>query len=94
MSKDKVNEELELGKVEVIPPEGELIIHQASEESMLCVNEGPSDIVFTLNSGCDEVLRICEDGSFYVRGKKVIKDIEVYNGFVDFLKGTGCYKGE
>jgi hypothetical protein len=94
MSKDKVNEELELGKVEAIPPEGELRIHDASEESSTLVSELSGDIVFTLNNGCDEALRICEDGSFYVRDKKVIKDIEVYNGFVDFLKGVGCYKGE
>ena len=94
MSKDKVNQELELGKVEVIPPEGELIIHDASEESSFHIDEGgASSIVFTPN-GCDEVLRIEPDGSFYVHGKKVIKDIEVYNGFVDFLKGMGCYKGE
>ncbi len=87
-------EELELEKVETMPHEGDLIIHDASDEPLTLVGEGPSDIVFTLNNGCDEVLRICEDGSFYVKGKKVTKDIEVYNGFVDFLKGTGCYKGE
>lgn len=91
MSKDKVNEELELGVVDLMAPEGELIIHDVSDEPASLVNECPTDIVFTLNNGCDEVLRIEANGSFYVRGKKVTKDIEVYNGFVDFLKGVGCY---
>jgi len=89
--KDKVNLELELGEVEEIPPEGELIIHDASEESSMRLNEAPTNVVFTPN-GVDEVLRIESDGSFYVHGKKVTEDIEVYNGFVDFLKGVGCYK--
>lgn len=87
-------EELELGKAEIIPPEGELIMHDASDEPVTLLNECPGDIVFTLNNGSEEALRIEADGSFYVKGKKVIKDIEVYNGFVDFLKGMGCYKGE
>lgn len=95
MSKDKVNIELELGKIEVMPPEGELRIHDASEQSEILkinVDEAPTNIVFTLN-GREEALRIESDGSFYVKGKKVTKDIEVYNGLVDFLKGMDCYRG-
>ena len=85
-------EELELGVVGIMPREGELRMHEATEnESVIQVDKPPTNIVFTLNNGCDEALRIEADGSFYVRGKKVIKDIEVYNGFVDFLKGVGCY---
>lgn len=38
-----------------------------------------------------EVLKICNDGSFYVRGKKIKEDIEVYNAFVKFLTEGGYY---
>lgn len=51
-----------------------------------------SDIVFSVNNGV-EMLKICEDGSFYVKGKKVVEDIEVYKGFVEFLKEAGHYPG-
>jgi hypothetical protein len=49
-----------------------------------------SDITFSVNNG-EEMLKICADGSFYVKGKKVVEDIEVYKGFVEFLKSAGHY---
>jgi len=49
-----------------------------------------TDITFSANNG-EESMKICADGSFYVRGKKVTEDIEVYNGFVKFLKESGFY---
>lgn len=49
-----------------------------------------NDIIFY--NGEEEIIKLAADGSFYVKGKKVIKDIEVYNGFVTFLKGVGCYQ--
>jgi hypothetical protein len=51
-----------------------------------------NDIIF-FTSG-EEIIKLAADGSFYVKGKKVIEDIEVYNGFVTFLKGVGCYKND
>ena len=46
---------------------------------------------FIFFSGKKEVLKITSDGEFYVNGNLVTKDIEVYEGFVDFLRGQGCY---
>lgn len=48
----------------------------------------------TFSNGGEEIVKLAADGSFYVKGKKVIEDIEVYNGFVTFLKGVGCYKND
>ena len=48
------------------------------------------DIIFSVNGG-EEVLKICEDGSFLVRGTKVKEDIKIYSAFVEFLKGAGYY---
>ena len=56
--------------------------------------EEKEEITFTLDSGSIEAMKIGADGSFYVRGKKVTEDIEVYNGFVNFLKDAGYYKKE
>lgn len=39
-----------------------------------------------------EIIKLAADGSFYFKGKKVTEDIEVYNGFVTFLKEAGHYK--
>lgn len=50
-----------------------------------------ADITFSVNNGT-EVLKVCENGDFFVRGNKVTTDKEVYDGFVDFLKGSGYYK--
>lgn len=56
-------------------------------------NSDLCDIIFSVSSGEEEieVLKICEDGSFYVKGKKVAEDIKVYEGFVEFLKEAGHY---
>jgi hypothetical protein len=49
----------------------------------------PSDISFFTNGS--EILKICGNGDFVVKGKKVASDKKVYEGFVDFLKETGYY---
>ncbi len=51
------------------------------------------DIIFYINGGTTEMLKIGGDGSFYVKEKKVVEDIEVYNAFVEFLKDAGHYPG-
>jgi len=51
-------------------------------------------ITFTLDDGAIEVIKIDADGSFYVKGKKVTEDIELYNAFVNFFKDAGYYKKE
>jgi len=62
-----------------------------SEEKFTIQDHQTSDISFHVDEGLTEVLKICQDGSFYVRGKKVTEDIDVYNGFVDFLRSAGFY---
>jgi len=49
-----------------------------------------TDITFSTDD-YEEVLKITVDGSFYVKGNKVTEDIQVYNAFVEFLKGAGYY---
>ena len=44
----------------------------------------PGDIVFSVDGG-KEMLRICADGTFTVKGKPVAEDIEIYIGMRDFL---------
>lgn len=54
--------------------------------------------------GDKEMFRIEENGDFYVKGKKVIRDVEVYQGLRSFLiesghirkvnKGDGKYNGQ
>lgn len=51
-----------------------------------------NDIIFYI--GGEEIVKLADDGSFYVKGKKVIEDIELYNGFMTFLKGVSCYKND
>ncbi len=48
---------------------------------------GGSDSTFS-NGNC-KIMEIKTNGDFLVKGKLVKKDIEVYNAFVEFLKGTG-----
>jgi hypothetical protein len=52
---------------------------------------GEGEIVFSVEND-PEILSITPDGEFYVRGKKVTEDIEVYRAFVEFLKAAGHYK--
>jgi len=40
----------------------------------------------------EERIKICEDGTFLVNGKKVTEDIELYHAFVRFFKDYGVYK--
>lgn len=49
-----------------------------------------NDITFYQDK--QEVLRICTNGDFFVKGAKAANDQKVYEGFVDFLKGAGFYK--
>jgi len=59
------------------------------EELDLCTE--PSDISFYVGENNIEALKICANGDFLVHGKKVKNDIDVYNGFVNFLKEAGHY---
>ena len=47
-------------------------------------------IKFKVNHG-EQVMRVESDGTFFVNGRKVKKDIEVYNGMVKFLRDAGYY---
>ena len=49
------------------------------------------DIIFLHNNGENEILKICANGKFYVKGKEVIEDIKVYEAMVEFLKQAGFY---
>jgi len=55
--------------------------------------EGLDEITFsiTLNEMPFEVIRVDTNGDIFVKGKKIVQDIEVYHGLITFLKGAGCY---
>ena len=40
----------------------------------------------------NEVLRLCENGDIFVKGKKVINDLEVVDGMRELLKLNGTIK--
>ena len=51
----------------------------------------PSHDISFFPDGKTESLKICENGDFIVKGKKVVDDKKVYKAFVDFLKQAGTY---
>jgi hypothetical protein len=51
-------------------------------------------ITFCVGESSQEAMRICADGKFFVYGREVTQDREVYEGFVRFLKESGYYQGE
>jgi hypothetical protein len=58
----------------------------------LCSIEGTivdPDITF-FNEGTESI-RISSDGKFYVMGKEIKEDIELYNAFVKFFQQMGLY---
>ncbi len=51
-----------------------------------------SEIIFNIEEAePPEVMRVDADGKFFVHGREVTTDIEVYNGLVEFLKRADCY---
>ena len=66
---------------------GKTIIGAKINRSTLSENQ----IKFYLN-GHEEVIKILPNGEFYYYGNLVTEDIEIYNAFVKFLTGAGCYK--
>lgn len=46
-------------------------------------------IIFSNNN--IEALKICGNGDFYIKGKKIINDMKVYKGIVEFLRDAGYY---
>ena len=56
---------------------------------------------FGMSNPCSEIifytkdqavaLKICDNGDFHIKGKKVTNDKQVYEGFVDFLRDSGHY---
>jgi len=48
----------------------------------------PNTIVFHTNHGVTEVLKFCENGDIYVKGKLVENDKEVVEGIREFLKSV------
>jgi hypothetical protein len=49
-----------------------------------------NDITFFVNDD-EEIIKICGDGNFYVKGKLVDNDAELYKAFVKFFKEVGVY---
>lgn len=54
-------------------------------DSYIQVPEMESNFSF-LDQDSKEMLRICKNGDFIVKGKKVINDIEVYEVFKEWLE--------
>jgi hypothetical protein len=52
-----------------------------------------SEISFIIDEAVPpEVMKVQADGKFFVHGREVTTDIEVYNGLVEFLKRADCYE--
>lgn len=52
-----------------------------------------NSITFCVGEPSQEAVRICADGKFFVYGREVTEVLEVYEGFVRFLKESGHYPG-
>lgn len=63
----------------------------ANGDSKFTIQSVPADINFYTHG--EERLRIAEDGGFYVNGKLVTTDIEVYQGMKNWLASVGLMKG-
>jgi hypothetical protein len=59
-------------------------------ETMSDENNEHGEIIFSVRDH-EEVLRITSTGKFYVKGKEVVEDIEIYRGLLEFLKEGGYY---
>lgn len=55
------------------------------------VDVAPSSFVFS-DAEHKEVIRIETNGDFYIKGKLVTNDLEIYKAMVRFLQGAGCYE--
>ena len=53
----------------------------------------PNDSEVTFYHNGEESIKLTK-GGFYVKGKKVAEDKQIYDAFVDFLKQTGTYREE
>jgi hypothetical protein len=51
--------------------------------------EDPECINFIIEN--DEIIKICADGKFIVKGKEVTEDDKLYDAFVEFFKDSGYY---
>jgi hypothetical protein len=69
----------------------ESLIVGATTNSLIGSTTPSHNIVFHPN-GSDEAIKICENGDFFVKGKKVTNDKKLYKAFVDFFSGMGLYK--
>jgi len=60
-----------------------------NQGSISLATNAPADIEFYTNNIV--FLKICQNGDFLVKGKKVKNDKKIYDGFVEFLKSAGYY---
>lgn len=54
-------------------------------------NPGANDIVFVVANGLIEILRFCANGDIFVKGRKIVNDQEIVEGFRSFLKLSNQY---
>jgi len=74
-----------------MPPESEKEDQEIFYDTdLLDIDTTPGDISFYVDNTVEK-LKICANGDFMVDGKIVKNDIDVYNGFVEFLKEAGHY---
>lgn len=54
--------------------------------------EHEPDTAFAFSFEQKEVIKITEEGKFFVHGKEVTEDIKLYEAFKDFFTVAGYYK--
>lgn len=52
------------------------------------------NIVFTVENGAREVIRLAANGDIFVHGRLIENDKEIVEGFRDFLRQAGLYRKE
>ena len=60
--------------------------------SVFTADKIPTFIVFMQDNGAREILKLCENGDIFVKGKLTENDKEVVDALREFLKGQGFLK--
>ena len=61
-------------------------------ETISVVPQEQNSICFMQDNGTREVLKICQNGDIFVKGKLAENDKEVVDALREFLKGQGFLK--
>jgi hypothetical protein len=54
----------------------------------------PSTIIFHVGSETEPILKLCQNGDIFIKGKLVVNDLEVVEGMREFLEKANSNGGD